>query len=236
MKIARIALLLILLTLALTVMSGCRCTPYKPTWYFYSYKADMEFMNGVTKNLGFSDASNAYPFAGAGNSQIGISFSKDGKVEFTTLEGETLHGTYTYAHTSINFTSFTITLENGETIEGNSYRGIGKKRLALTYKDVIYNFTNEEKSQFITMDDIIASIKAGNREKLNMATVIKTENGFSVKYSDLISYPIAEETAVFAITIHADGTYTVLDELYEGEVLSTYNNDANYVVIYYLEK
>ncbi len=236
MKIARIGLLLILTTLALTVMTGCRCTPYKEDWHFYSYKKDMVFMNGVTKNLGFSDASNAYPFAGAENPNIGISFSKDGKVVFTTNEGETLYGTYTYSHTSINYTSFTITLENGETIEGNSYRGLGKKRLALTYKDVIYNFTDEEKSRFISIDEVVASIKAGNRDKLNVATVIKDENGFSVKYSDLIYYPVGAETAVFAITIHADGTYTVLDELYEGEVLSTYNNDANYIVIYYLEK
>lgn len=236
MKIARIALLLILSMLALTVMTGCRCVPAKENWYFYSYKEDMVFMGGVTRNLGFADASNVYPFAEPKSPDIGISFSKDGKVEFTPNDGKTLYGTYTYEHTSINYTSFTITLENGEKIEGNSYKNMRTKRLALTYKGVIYNFSDEKKSGYTTIDTVIANIKAGDREGLNEAVVVQDGERLLVRFSEMVAFPISTETAVFAVRIHRDGTYTILDEISEGEVLSTYNDSANYIVIYYLDK
>ncbi len=235
MKISKIALLLVFIILTLTVMTGCRLVPFKEEWHFYSYKEDMVFMNGVTLNLGFSDASIVYPFAGVEADNIGISFTKDGKVEFTAKDGITRYGTYTFEHIG-NYTSFTITLEDGEIIEGSSMKNMKGKKLALTYKDTIYNFTDEQKRVGIKTDAVIEQIVNGNYGDLNESSVVKTESGFSVKFSEIVSYPIRETTAVYAVQINADGSYEVLNELHEGEVLSTYNNEADYVIIYYIVK
>lgn len=236
MKFSKITSLLLFIILTLTLMVGCRCVPSSEKWYFYSYKDEMVFLNNIKMMLGFSDASHVYPFAGVTNQNIGISFSDDGKIEFTDRDGVTHYGTFTYEHQGLNYTSFTITLENGEIIKGDSMKRNGSPRLALTYKDIIYNFITENKRSSITMDDVVSKIRDGNIESLKEAEVIKKEDGFSVKFSEIISYPIRETTAVYAIRINADGTYEILDQLYEGEALSTYNNEADYVVIYYLEK
>lgn len=235
MKIARITLLLVFIIIILTVMTGCRLAPFKEEWHFYSYKEDMVFMNGVTLNLGFSDASIVYPFAGVEADNIGISFTKDGKVEFTAKDGITRYGTYTFEHIG-NYTSFTITLEDGEIIEGSSMKNMKGKKLALTYKDTIYNFTDEQKRVGITLDNVISQIRNGSYGELNEASVFKNDDGYAVRFSEMVYYPIRETTAVYAMQINADGSYEVLNELHEGEVLSTYNNEADYVIIYYIVK
>ena len=73
-KILKIALFVVVLIIAVfLLLNSCHCKPYKEEWHFFSYKADMVFLNGVTLNLGFSDASHAYPFAGIEHQNIGIS-------------------------------------------------------------------------------------------------------------------------------------------------------------------
>ena len=236
MKIAKIALLLILSILTLAVMTGCRCVPSSEKWYFYSYKGEMTFIGGVKLELGFSDASQAYPFAEAANDKIAISFSKDGKVEFTDVDGATYHGTYTYEHVKSNYTNFTITLENGDIIEGSSIKSGKKAKLSLEYKDIIYNFHTENNRSNIKINDVVDQIFNGEIDGLHEAKVQKTESGFSVLFNDYVSYPIKEGTSVYAMKINADGTYEVLDTIVEGEVLSTYNDKVNYIVLYYIEK
>ena len=51
----------------------------------------------------------------------------------------------------------------------------------------------------------------------------------------MMYYPINEGTAVYAIRIHSNGTYEVLDKVEEGKVYSTYNNKADYIVLYYID-
>ena len=235
MKIKRIALLLTFIILTVTLMTGCRLAPFKEEWYFYSYKEDVTFMNGVTLNLGFSDASIVYPFAGVEADNIGISFTKDGKVEFTSKDGVTHYGTYTYEHSG-NYTSFTITLNNGEIVEGSSMKTSKANKLSLTYKGTIYNFIDEDQRSGVTVNDVISQIMSGKIGDLNEATVFKNEEGYGVRFSEMIYYPITATTAVYAMQINKDGSYEVLTELREGEVLSTYNNQADYVIIYYIEK
>ena len=236
MKFAKIALLLFLSLFVLIFVTACRCEPSTEDWYFFSYKKDMAFINGVTLTLGFSDASEVYPFAGAANQNIGISFSNDGKVQFTDIDGETHLGYYTYEHFKNRYTDFVITLENGDIIEGSSIKSGKNAKLSLTYKNIIYNFSTSDQRNGVTLDDVVKNIAGGNYDTLNEATVVKREDGYSVFFSDILSYPIKEDTAVYAMRIYPDGTYEVLDEIYEGEVLSTYNNDADYVILYYIEK
>lgn len=236
MKIARILSVFILMLFALALMTGCRCVPSNEKWYFYSYRAEMEFLNGVKLTLGFSDASQAFPFAGASCDNIAISFTKDGKVEFTDADGVTHVGTYTYEHVKQNYTNFTITLENGEKIEGSSMKSGKKAKLSIEYKGVFYNFRTENSRSGIKIEDVIKQILDGDIGDLHEAKAVKTDKGFSVQFNEFVSYPIKEGTAAYAIKIKADGTYEILNEIVEGDVLSTYNNEADYIVLYYIEK
>lgn len=235
MKISKAIVLLIASMFILLSFTGCRCEPSTVDWHLFSYKTSMTFMGGVVRELGFSDASIAYPFAGVENSNIGISFSSDGTVVFTTRDGVTLRGTYTYEHVKINYTDFTITLENGEKIEGSSIKTLKEKKLSLEYNGVIYNFTDTNKRQYVSMESVIKRISSGNHDSLHEVNVEKVDGNYSVRFSEYISYPIKEDTAVFAMRIYRDGSYEILDALCEGEALSTYNDSANYIVIYYVE-
>ena len=235
-KFAKIILIIILVVIVgLLLLRSCRLVPYKEEWHFFSYKENMVFLNGVTSSIGFSSASHVYPFAGVGSTEIGISFAKDGTVEFTPKDGVKLHGTYTYVNDGLTYTSFVITLENGEIIEGSCMKSMGEKKLALTYQGTIYNFSDKDQRENITEMDIVKKILSGDIDCLNEATLVKTDKGYSVCFSEILSYPIDENTFVYAIDIHSDGTYDVLKELREGTVLSTYNNEADYIVLYYID-
>lgn len=235
MKIARIALLLILSMLILLCFTGCRCVPSSVEWHFLSYKGQMTFVGGVTKEVGFSDASHAYPFAGVGSTKIGVSFSNDGTVKFTPKDEITLSGTYTYEHRGLNYTKFTINLDNGEVITGEAMKGLNGTLLSFVYQGTTYNFSAENRRSNITMDQIIQQIRSGDTGSLHPVEVIKEGEGFAVRFNELVYYSITAETAVYAVHIHTDGSYEILDAIHEGNALSTYNENANYIVIYYVD-
>ena len=235
-KILKVALfLVVLIILTLLLLRGCRCKPYKVDWNFFSYKEDVVFINGVTLNMGFSDASHTYPFAGVQNQNIGISFSKDGKVEFTPKDGVTLYGTYTFENDGLTYTSFTITLENGEIAEGSCMKTLQETKLALTYQGIVYNFTKGNQRKGTTIYDITQRVANGDYDTLSEAEVIIRGGECGVQFSEMLYYPIKEGTAVFAIRVHSNGSYEILDQVVEGKVYSTYNNKADYIVIYYID-
>lgn len=235
MKLIKIASFLIALLLLISVMSGCRLAPTSETWYLSSYKKPISFIGGVERNFGFALASDVYPFAYADLSSVTINFTADGNVDFVAWDGEHASGTFTYEHVG-NYTNVYMNFDNGEKVEGSSIKKLsGEKYLVFVYKDVTYTFTTYLRGVSLTLDEIVEIVKNGESESLYEATVTKQEDMFVAQFSEMISYKIAADTAAYAIEIHADGTYTVLDALKEGKVLSTYNESANYIVLYYIE-
>ena len=85
------------------------------------------------------------------------------------------------------------------------------------------------------MDTVIQRIRNGETDSLHSVNVYKDGEKYSVRFSEYVTYPIKEDTAVYAVHIKADGSYEILNEIREGEALSTYNNNADYVVIYYVD-
>ena len=234
-KIRLISLFCAMLILLMTATS-CRCVPSSEEWHLFSYVKDVEFIGGVTRQFGFSTASAAYPFVNADFSTTKISFSDNGEMSFCTWDGEALNGTYTYEHIG-NYTRIYIALENGESIEADAISDMQKKgRLVFNFRDVKYTFTDEKIEPAESMDDIIRSVKEGNADGLHPASVKKGDEGYEVWFSEMLYYPIDAETAVYAIGIAKDGSYTVLNEISEGEVLSTYDKKADYIILYYIEK
>ena len=233
-KIKLVSLLLVIFMLAVT-LSACHCEPSTEEWHLFSYIKKMQFIGGVELELGFSTASAAYPFANADFSKVHISFSA-GNVNFVTWDGDALEGVYTCENVG-NYTKVYMTFNNGDSVEGDAMKGFwGESRFVFKYRDVQYTFSDQKIEVKETLDDIVKSVKEGTAKSLHPATVSAAEDGYYVKFNDLVTYHIAEDTAAYAIKIAADGSHTILDEILEGEVLSTYNEDANYIVLYYIEK
>lgn len=235
MKLIRITSFLMVFILLLAFMTGCRLDPTKDTWYLSSYVKTISFIGGVERDFGFALASDVYPFAYADLSSVSINFSDDGKVDFVAWDGEHVSGTFTYEHVG-NYTNVYMSFDNGERAEGSCIKKLsGAKYLMFIYKDVTYTFSPNERGKSLTLDEIVESVRNGDSQSLYEVTVTKQEDMYVAKFSDMISYNIASDTAAYAIDIHADGTYTVLDELREGRALSTYNQSANYIVLYYID-
>ena len=235
MKLVKIVSLFIASILLLTLMTACRLEPTNQTWFLSSYVKTIAFIGGVERNFGFALASDVYPFAYADLSSVTISFSDSGRVDFITWDGEAVSGDFTYEHVG-NYTNVYMTFDNGERAEGSCMKKIGgAKYLVFVYKDVTYTFSQTERGKSLTLDEIVESVRNGESESLYEVTVTKQEDMYIAKFSEMISYKIASDTAAYAIEIHADGTYTVLDEIREGEALSSYNESANYIVLYYID-
>lgn len=235
MKWVKIALIIIILIVALSLAMCGRLEPATETWHLSSYVKTISFIGGVERDFGFAIASDVYPFAYADLSSVTINFRDDGKVDFVPIDGERLSGTYRYEHVG-NYTDVYMTFENGETAKGSCMKQvINGKYLIFVYKGINYTFTTVERGVSPTLDEIVESVRNGESKSLHEVTVTKGENMYVAKFSEVVSYNIAEDTAAYAIEIHADGTYTVLDELKEGKALSTYNESVNYIVLYYIE-
>lgn len=235
MKWVKIALIVIILITVLSLAMCGRLNPASETWHLSSYVKTISFIGGVERDFGFAIASDVYPFAYADLSSVSISFSDDGKVEFVSVEGDRLSGTYRYEHVG-NYTDVYMTFDNGETAEGSCMKQvIGGKYLMFVFRGINYTFSPVIRGVSPTLDEIVEFVRSGESESLYEVTVTKEETMYVAKFSDIVNYNIAEDTAAYAIEIHADGTYTVLDALKEGKALSTYNESANYIVLYYIE-
>ena len=236
MKSVKRFLLIFLLIILIVTSTGCRCVPSSEAWYLYSYTKSITFIGGVEKELGFSSASVIYPFANADFSHASISFFEDGKVSFCTWDGDELDGTYTYEHIG-NYTRAYVTFSNGESATVDIMSDMkNNSKLLIKFREVTYSFTDSKIDGAADLDGIIKTVKEGDARELHPATVINTDGSYSVVFSEFVSYPITETTAVYAIKIASDGTYSVLDEILEGDALSTYNNKADYIILYYVEK
>lgn len=229
------ALIIILLLGALFCFSGCHCEPSEVDWLLQSYVLDYEFVGGVHRKIGFASASVPFSFVSADFENTYIRFSKDGNVELSTNEGERLYGTYTTENVG-NYTTFHAVFQNGEELDGDVMKSlIGGDQLVFTFRDISYTFGTEKREQ-TNMDDIIATVRSGEATGLYEASVAVTDDGgYEIVYSENYTYSVDEETAIYAVRINSDGSYEELHEIYEGAALSTYNETANYVVIYYVE-
>lgn len=234
MKKTSLILAIILMLASLACLASCHCEPSSVDWKLQSYIVNYEFVGGVHRKIGFASASVPFPFVSADFENTYIRFSEDGSVEFSTNEGERLFGTYTSENVG-NYTTFHVVFTNGEELEGDSINLLDGDKLTFTFRDISYFFGTKVQEQ-TSMDEIIATVRSGEATGLYDATVARTEeDGWEIVYSEDYTYSVNEETAIYAVRINADGTYEELHELHEGSALSTYNETANYIVIYYLE-
>ncbi len=235
MKFSRIALLFLAMLLLLSVMTSCRCVPSDVEWHLQFYKADFTFIGGVVRTVNFSISSVSYPFAKAEKRVINVDFNDDGSVSFTTRDGETLNGTYTYEHQGSNYTKFTVTFENGEVATGDSGSYFGSSFMNFNFRGVSYSFIDKD---YLTEENesyVVHQIRNGDAKNLSEATVKSGDEGYSVEFKGGDTVTISADTAVFAAHIDANNKYTALDEIRLGSCYAEYIEELDYLILYYID-
>ena len=236
MKNLRI-LIFVLLTFAfMLLLTGCAevCNPSEQTWDFVCYTKDAEFIGGVTRSVSYDGSDLMFPFATP--EECNITFYDDGKVSFKTCDGEQLEGIFSYEHKKKGGTDFTIEFNNGEIANGNCINiFMGGAELTLTFRDVKYSFnTNRGKIYNLSKSDFISRVRGETYSDLIDATITKDEEGYIVDWGDG-GYLITPETAVYAMLLDESNTFTVLDEIQEGECRIMYLDKKDIITLYYVE-
>ena len=250
MKLKKCLYLFMLVAFCAAFLTGCRCEPSEYDWEIVEVTQDVTFLNGKTEKMTAHGHVNAMNPVGFHTGVVNIDFSPDGTVIFKPVDGETLHGTYTYKHNGFADTSFAVTFENGETItDGNAWDGWGHPRITFTFRGASYWFEawrdgyDEERY----LQDIQYNIqylrnydKTGN---MYPATIELTENGTKAIFENGELDLYADVLGLQAVHITDNDEYIVLDELRAGECLlvlsqmwsETLGEFADSAVIYYID-
>lgn len=250
MKLKKSLALIILAIFCTAFLTGCRCEPSEYKWEIVEVTRDFTFLNGKTEKVTVNSHINSANPVGIHSGIVNIDFSPDGTVTFKPLDGEVLHGTYTYKHNGFADTNFSVTFENGETItDGNAWDGWGQPQITFTFRDTSYQFEawrdgyDEERYR----QDIRYNIQhLRNYDKTaNMypATIELTEAGAKATYEDGEIDLYADVLGLQAVHITDNDEYIVLNELREGECLlvlgtmrsATLGEFADSAVIYYID-
>ena len=250
MKLKKSLALVLLVAFCTVFLTGCRCEPSEYKWEIVEVTRDVTFLNGKTEKMAMGRYVNGTNPVGIHNGMVNIDFSPDGTVVFEPVDGEVLHGTYTYKHNGFADTSFAIAFENGETItDGNAWDGWGQPSITFTFRGASYWFGAwrdgyDEESylqdiqyniQYLRNHDKTASIYDATIELTENGTKAIFENGELDLYADVLGLQ--------AVHITGNDEYIVLDELRAGECLlvlsqmwsETLEEYADSAVVYYID-
>jgi len=226
MKLKKCVVLVMLAFLCAVFLTGCRCEPSEYDWEIVEVTREVTYLNGKTEMATMGGYMNHSNPVGIHNGMVNIDFTPDGTVVFKPLDGEALRGTYTYKHNGFADTSFTITLENGETItDGNAWDGWGQPRLTFTFRGVSYWFgpwsdRYDEEWYRQEIQSNIQSLRNYDKTASSYAATIElTENGAKAVYENGEVDLYADVLGLQAVHITENDEYIVLDALREGECL-----------------
>ncbi len=214
--------------------ASCGVKPEETTWYLQGYKKTVTFIGGVEREVNFAKPTVEYPFTEASNEKTNITFTADGKVVFMTDMGERLEGTYAEGEGGGLYDSYIVTFETGETAQMDFTKLMGMKFLNFTFRDVLYYFIDENQLTPATVDSVVYDIRNKENISAKKCTVTKTEGGYRLAFEDS-TIDVQSATAVFACRIDANDNFYKLDEVIEGECLACFVEEADYLVIYYVE-
>lgn len=254
-------ILLIFLSLCILLLTSCRCEPSTVEWHLLEVTEDLAFANGVTAEMTF----NGYygltsPFGEyASVERCQVEFSKDGGFKMS-LDGEELSGTYTYRHNGFSDTSFTVTLDTGESFSGTSVSYYGGDSLEFEFRGVKYEFgersddsyTKEEQrddEEWLVrqLRDHIEGSGGANNYSVNPAEIIPSGEGYVLLYDGQEYDLFSDETLVWCMSLDKENGLTNNAHLRAGDCYfrlteNTYirGEDGEYYspkmfLIYYIE-
>ena len=149
MKNFKLLILLFSLLLCIFALSSCRCEPSTSEWYLYEITEKLTFSNGAEATLAFNGhVGLTQPWGERGVAErCEIEFSEGGGFKMS-LDGEELLGSYTYRHNGFNDTSFTVTLNSGESFSGEAVSYIYGNKLEFEFRGAKYNFSERSDDSY----------------------------------------------------------------------------------------
>lgn len=244
----RILALICLILLCISLLSGCRCKPFKTQWYVQSFQKNEAFVTGgeyLLNHTGYPSVRD--PFAGMAEGFVSIAFAEDGTVVFEPGTGEVLTGTYTYEHKGIKETKVYVTLDSGETFtctaRSNSYGS--SLTCSFREKDYLFEDIRVEPHAYYEqcLQDLIKSIRYWCTEGSGEIPVnpgnIETVGQYIVLTAETLDGPVVldETVAVRCFYMDENNNLHAMDTIEMGDChfAAEKFNDQIYVTIYYVE-
>ncbi len=231
MKKCRYFIMSILAALFLITLTSCRCEPSTVEWHLVEVSEELTFANGAAAEMTF----NGYcgltsPFGEyASAERCQVEFSEDGGFRMS-LDGEELSGSYTYRHNGFSDTSFTVTLDTGESFSGTSVSFYGGNRLEFEFRGTRYKF-NERSDDSYTREEqkddeewlihqlreYIEGSDGVNNYSFNPAQVILSGEDYILIYNGEEYNLSADGTLVWCALLDKDNVLTNNTELVSGD-------------------
>ncbi|MBQ9979226.1 MAG: hypothetical protein IJP20_05530 [Clostridia bacterium] len=234
MKISKIALILSVLTVFLLLATSCSFKPTDSEWFLQGYKMSYTFIGGIERTVNFAEPSVEFPFTDTSSETTNIRFHGNNGVTIMTYEGETLTGTYEEIEGGAFYSAFLVTLTTGEIFQIDISKILGVGMLNFTFRDVIYYYTDENQRTPATVDSVIYEIRNKENIAAKKCSISITEEGYKLEFEES-TVSIDKDTAVFVAHIDENDNFNKLDAVKEGECLACYVEDADYLVIYYVD-
>ncbi len=230
MKKLRIWLLALTVLAFGLLLSGCKVDPAKEEWHLQGYIKKTAFMGGVEREIIYGNATVEYPYAGASPEKTNIAFTEDGKVRFSTCDGEVLEGTYSFEPV------FNLPFSNGEKAEGKCKNTLlGGSRMEFTFRGVTYYFSPNETRQFRGEAELIKDLRWDTNPYLCDANVEISGDAITVTYKGGAVWQVTDTTAVYAMHLNEGNELIPLDTLRAGKCRMAYVKQEDYFVLYYIE-
>jgi len=229
-KLRNWLIMLTALVLAL-VLSGCKVDPAKKEWHLQGYIKNTAFMGGAEREIIYGNATVEYPFAVASAEKTNIAFTEDGKVRFSTCDGELLEGTYSFEPV------FNLVFSGGEKAEGKcSTTLLGSSRMEFTFRGVTYYFAPNETRQFRGEAELIKDLRWDTNPYLCDAKVEINGDAITVTYNGGEVWQVTDTTAVYAMHLNEGNELIPLDAIREGKCRMAYVKQEDYFVLYYIDR
>ena len=230
MKKLRILLLALIVLAFGLLLSGCKVDPVAKEWHIQGYIKNTVFLGGAQREIVYATATVEYPFGGVSTEKTKISFSADGKVQFSTCDGEVLEGTFVLEPALL------LTFSNGETAEGKCSKTLfGGSRIEFTFRDVLYFFADHEPKEIRGEAEVIQDLRWETNPYLYDANVKIEGDTVTVTYKEDSVWEITPTTAIYAMHLDKNNVLTPLEALREGKCRMAYVKQDDYFVLYYIE-
>ena len=235
-----------LFAILLLLLCGCNCDPAAHMWYVESFGKNTVYLNGVEQMERYTTGGLYFtkPFSGMEEGIVSIVFTESGAVTFQPGTGETLTGTFTTKNNGMQNTSFTVTLDNGETFSGIAESYYYGRSLEFNFRGNDYRFEEAfETAETLykeKIQDFVIYLRRHVIEKaLTPGVVTVSDGGYTLTMEGEEAPRALDQTiAVQCVRLDGENNMTLLDAIEPGECYcvtgQTYGG-MDKIVIYYVE-
>ena len=223
MKKLRFVFLIVFIFGFLLLLTSCTCDPSEHMWYIERCEQNTGYLNGVEATEIYNKSPMLEePFGGMENGVVSIVFQKDGSVIFTPGTGEILNGKYTLKNNGMADTSFTVTLENGESFSGIAVNYYYGRDLKFEFRGMSYWFEEEYHTADLLYEEKMEQFKSWLRydaenDRLNKGTIERVFDRYELKTEEGTVVALDDSVAIQCVSMDLENNLVNLDKILSGE-------------------